>query len=312
MASLWMDIKKDLKWAVLVSAAILGFGFCGDAKAQVTVQPVYIRPSKGNTLSLTVQPSGFTQVLDMSAFSALTVVYGNINYTVENLNQYVRFAFTCPGAIVTWTSASKDSGFYLADTPEAERTTTGSGCNASTPLLITPLPLSPVVRVIGPIREGQGEASGRYPVTIGGMNNTTKKMYPISAVNKGAGPGYALLIDGTVTATSTPAKTNPTLPLVSPVAVAASPGAATQVGFVTSVLSTITLQNMGVWPVACAVGPSDESSLVSTTRYSFMLAAGVAAGDGTGGTFKAEALPTSTYIFCIGSGGASSVATLPQ
>jgi hypothetical protein len=335
------DIKQDFKIALAIVALILGYGFCGDAHAQTT-QPVYTRPSKGAVLPLINASQGTSAVTspvyDWSAFSAVTA-------TVK-FSKADGTACDCPTGAGTctysWTyrvsgSTSKTGPFFILDslslglllqnvaiedgftlapnnisTPYAqfgaEAVSYKDNTNTNVPtacfLNITTTPIPFTFRNIaeGPQSAGAPAATNTASVISGGLD------YVVSS----AGSNLYTVRTARVNTTGVQAvgfgSGNPVLPATTPVAV----NAATLVYTATENQRGVRLQNVGANPALCAAGASAAS--VAAGRYSFALAA--AATVGAGGTFDVQQLDTSNSaangkVYCLGSGGATSIAILP-
>lgn len=352
MTSMWQDMKRDMKWALAIAGLVMGYAFCGDASAQVITQPVYTRPAKGQvivTFNATVSPSTVaTQAYDWTAFSSANVSLKLANATgnrcscpsgTNNCEAAFSFGFK--------TSTSKTGPFgevtgmtlqfpvqYNPSSPATEPavfsggqynigepfvqfngaftsymdTGTGlqvAGCFLS--ITVTPIPFTNRQTVEGPYTTVVASTSSVQPVVMGGFGYDPPG---------GSGQGTFLYVprvnpQGVIAVG--PGSGAPILPATTPITVGASPAAGTLI--YTSVIAqrSVRLQNVGTFPVVCAAGTNAAS--VSTTRYSFVLAAGSVAGDGTGGDYTVEQLPTGNTdgrIYCVGNGGAGSVAILPQ
>lgn len=341
------NIKRDFRLVLVFAALLLGYGFCGDAEAQTT-QPVYTRPSKGSVLTILNDPQASppvtSPVYDWTAFTAVTLT--------SKFSKADGTACDCPTGPGTCTytigvqvngSTSKTGPFFIIysigvgrrlqnivaedgsaetvvniSTPYAQFRTEATSYkdNTNTPvptacyfnLTATPIPFTYRNIVEGTSPAGTPASKNNPPVLSGGQDYIT---------SAAAGSGFYLNNTMRVNAQGVlavgPGSGTPTLPTTSPVPVAASPGAATLIYTSVEAQRGVTLQNVGVWPVVCAAGTNASS--VSVTRYSFVLAAGSTAGDGTGGSYVVEQLPTGTTngrVYCVGNGGAGSVAIMPQ
>lgn len=339
MTTIWNDMKQDLKWLVPVTVALLAFGFCAPADAQTT-QPVYIRPSKGAPISLTLAANTPSVLLDFSAFNAaqVTVTTPGVAavYAVDNLNQYVRFQLqVVPGindSIHTLTSPTKDlNSGGPAQSQNGIFQLNASGL-ASVSIVVTPLPLSPNTGVTGLIASDQqfNRAAALYPVVIGGVsiadpNNKVvlpagaKKLpYPVflstSPLDVRLGNLDSLFIGTqdltvgnravavpTVTAVAAlPANTNIFVPSNSLGGGAVAP----------TWSRTLSVQNVGTTVVLCQASRTGDT--ITTSNYAVSLSAGTANDDGTGGRYTFEGLLPETIVRCGASGGAGRVAMDPR
>jgi hypothetical protein len=335
------EFKKDFLVATLVVATILGYGFCSDADAQTT-QPVYTRPSKGAVLTVLNASQGTSAVtspvFDWSAFTAVTA-------TVK-WSKADGAACDCPTGAGTctysWTyrisgSTSKTGPFFILSsiglniplqnvaaedgftlTPEniatpyaqfrAEAVSYKDNTNTNVPtacflnITITPIPFTYRNASDGIQAAGAPAAANSSPVISGGLD------YVVSS----AGSNLYTVRTARVNTTGVQAvgfgSANPALPATTPVAV----NAATLVYAATENQRGVRLQNVGANPALCAAGASAAS--VAAGRYSFALAAAATAG--AGGTFDVQQLDTSSSsangkVYCLGSGGATSIAILP-
>lgn len=335
------NIKRDFRIAFAIAAIILAYGFCGEANAQTT-QPVYTRPSKGAVLPLINASQGTSAVTspvyDWSAFSAVTA-------TVK-FSKADGTACDCPTGAGTctyaWTyrvsgSTSKTGPFFILDsrglgillqnvanedgftlppdnisTPyaqfSAQAVSYKDNTNTNVPtacflnITTTPIPFTYRTIAEGPQSGGTPFATNAASLISGGMDyvetSTGSRLYTVrtSRVNT---TGVVAVGFGSA---------NPLLPATSPVAV----NAATLVYTATENQRGVRLQNVGANPALCAAGASAAS--VAAGRYSFALAA--AATVGAGGTFDVQQLDTSNSaangkVYCLGSGGATSIAIMP-
>ena len=314
---MFTNIKRDFIFALTISAAILGYGFCGDAQAQTT-QPVYVRPSKGAAITVSVTAGTPSVVLDVTAFEAVQIKAFGDTWNVDNLNQFVRFTYTAGVGvpkictIFTQTSSDKTAGFATVQSENGEHrhNNVEAACPAVASVVVTPLPFSPHAAVSGSV-ENNGYVQTPYPVPVGGISPGSFGGQTVRAVvaettaspaSGGEGPV------GIVTSTSVKrigVRTSAGLPPGSPASVAASPA---QASFVITGSQYYThIQNVGTFPVACAVG----STFPTATNYSFILAAGTAAEDGKGGSKVLDYI-YGQNIYCVGLGGASAVAYMIQ
>ena len=335
------NIKRDFRIAFAIAALMLGYGFCGDAEAQ-TVQPVYTRPSKGAVLTLINASQGTSlvtsPVYDWTAFTAVTA-------TVK-FSKADGTACDCPTGAGTctyaWTyrvsgSTSKTGPFFILSSlglglplqnVAAEDGFTLSPDNISTPyaqfsaqavsykdntntnvptacflnITITPIPFTYRTVSEGPQNAGAPLAANSSSVISGGLDyvetSTGSQLYTVRT-NRVNTTGVLAVGGGSG---------NPLLPATTPVAV----NAATLVYTATENQRGVRLQNVGANPALCAAGK--DAASVAAGRYSFALAA--AATVGAGGTFTVEQLDTSNSaangkVYCLGSGGATSIAIMP-
>jgi len=296
-----------------------------------TTQPVYIRPSKGTPISLTLVANTPSVIFDFSAFNAAQVTVtggggGTPVYSVDNLNQFVRFQLSVsPGVkdkIETLTSPLKDpASFGIVRAQNGSYSLLSSGI-ASATAVITPLPLSPNTGVTGLVEAAQqiDRAAPVYPVLVGGValvdgNNKSAEVaaaqnvvYPfintaspldvLSANLKGL---FVAMQDVSV------GNRNASSPAV--ISVAALAGNTT-VFSPASYLSgktwsrNVSVQNVGTTGVLCRVG----STAVTTSSYSVALAAGTANDDGKGGSYIFKGLLPESTVICGANGGAGRVA----
>jgi hypothetical protein len=335
------NIKRDFRIAFAIAALVLGYGFCGDAEAQ-TVQPVYTRPSKGAVLTLINASQGTalvtSPVYDWTAFTAVTA-------TVK-FSKADGTACDCPTGPGTctfaWTyrvsgSTSKTGPFFILSSlglglplqnVAIEDGFTLSPDNISTPyaqfsaqavsykdntntnvptacflnITITPIPFTYRTVSEGPQSAGTPLAANSSSVISGGLDyvetSTGSRLYTVRT-NRVNTTGVLAVGGGSG---------DPLLPATSPVAV----NAATLVYTATENQRGVRLQNVGANPALCAAG--ENAASVAAGRYSFALAA--AATVGAGGTFTVEQLDTSNSaangkVYCLGSGGATSIAIMP-
>lgn len=339
---------QDLKYSLVFVGLVALLGLCADrAYAQVPVQPTYTRPSKGAPLTLINAAQGapavVSPVYDWTAFTATTVT---LKFAKADGS-----ACDCPTGVGTckysWSfqirgSTAKTGPFFIIEslglsqglqnvasedgfadllfnigTPYVQFTTQAidyldSGKNPVADacymnMTTTPIPFTYRSAVEGSWSGGSLIPKNDAPVMSGGMDYV-----PSPASSSFYTPRSMRVNTEGVLATG-PGSGAPILPATSPISVAASPAAATLIYTAVVAQRGVTLQNVGVWPVACAAGTNASS--VSLTRYSFVLAAGSTAGDGTGGSYTVDQLPTSSgnnTVYCIGKGGAGSVAIMPQ
>lgn len=340
-----MNIKRDFTIVIAFMALILSYAFCTEANAQTT-QPVYTRPSKGavlQTFSGTVSATIVTSpTFDWTAFSAATIsarfanASGNrcscpsgvdnclasftIGYKTSTsktgpfgdvLNSTVPFPLMYnPSAPVT-DPLVNSLGVYNINDPYVQffsaftayvDTGTGlpvTGCFLT--ITITPIPFTSRVVAEGPA-SGGADSGTVSPVLPGGFDyiplGGSGSIYSIHA-NRVNSTGVVAVGHGSG---------NPILPATTPVAV----NAATLVYTASVNQRGVRLQNVGANPALCAAGASAAS--VAAGRYSFALAA--AATVGAGGSFVVEQLDTSNSaangkVYCLGSGGATSIAIMP-
>ncbi len=340
------NVKRDFIFASAIAVAILGYGFCSDADAQ-TVQPVYARPSKGpvlTTFNATVSPSTITSATyDWTAFTSANVSLKLATAAgtrcpcpsgVDNCEAALRFDIktstskTGPFADVDGFTLQTQIGYnpgspanepavlaagqYNIGDPYVQfggaftaYTDTGTGnpvAGCFLTITITPIPFTNRVASEGPYQGVVSSISTVRPLMSGGVDYV-----PLG----GSGQSYTTHVNR-VNATGVLAvgfgSSDPILPATSPVAV----NAATLVYTATPAQRGVRLQNVGANPALCAAGANAAS--VAAGRYSFVLAA--AATVGAGGTFDVHQLDTSNSaangkVYCLGSGGATSIAILP-
>ena len=314
------------------------------AWAQV-VQPQYVRPSKGSVITIdskTQSSAGtiFTSAAyDMTAFTAVTFSAKFASAAAPTQT------CTCPSApcqyqltVGIYESTSKTGPFGGADgtilgpritgaelepvlsTPvtlnvsnpyakfffnivgyfDSTGTPVVAQCTAT--VSVTPIPFTNRVIAAGGERVGGPiPLDVTSPVLVGGST--------FSDPAGGIGDVALMRINALGVAAVGGGRGSPLLPLTSPVPVAASPGAATLVFTADNRQSGVTLQNVGTVPLYCAVGESAGS--LSATRFNFVLGAGLATNDGTGGSKDVEQVPFGQSVYCLGNGGAGSIAYTP-
>lgn len=343
---MYTDIKRDFRIAFAAVVLILAYGFCGDAEAQTT-QPVYTRPSKGAVLPLINASQGTalvtSPVYDWTAFTAATAtvkwskadgtacdcptgagtcIY-EWSYRVSGSTSKTGpfFILSSVGVNIPLQNIANEDGFTLPPeniaTPYAQFSAQALSYkdNTNTPvptacflnITTTPIPFTYRTIAEGPTGAGTPIAANSSSVLTAGLD------YVVSPAGSNLYTVRTMRVNTDGVLAVGPGSGAPILPATSPISVAASPGAATLIYTSVAAQRGVTLQNVGVWPVACAAGT--DSASVSTTRYNFVLAAGSVAGDGTGGSYVVEQLPTGTTngrVYCIGNGGAGSVAIMPQ
>lgn len=325
---IFRSFSTDVLAAFAFVALLFTMGICADAQAQV-VQPVYIRPSKGQALTLpdfTADGFGFVygSVYDWSAFDSIQVyglmnqacVLGAAQWTVDILGSttaggtfnVIKGSFNQTGAKV---AVGTNPAFYaVAGLPpfiklRVSKPGNIAGCTLS--ITIVPYPISLIQRVQGPKAAESPNIvlESDPPVLVGGIGGPAGSASAVPKFFRTDGSGYLYVL-------TAPDPGSPSLPATTPISVAASPAAPTVVfnsGNGQPPLSVV-LQNAGTAPVVCAWGPN--SNLVSLTRYNFALAASTAANDGTGGKFEINNYTSNSLIYCLGNGGASSVAVTPR
>ena len=335
------NVKRDFIFASAIAVAILGYGFCSDADAQ-TVQPVYTRPSKGPVLTVLNASQGTaavtSPVFDWTAFTAVTATVkwskadgtacdcptgaGTCTYSwtyrVSGSTSKTGpfFILSSIGLNIPLQNVAAEDGFTL--TPEnigtpyaqfrAEAVSYKDNTNTNVPtacflnITITPIPFTYRNASEGIQSAGTPSPANSSPVISGGLD------YVVSS----AGSNLYTVRTERVNATGVQAvgfgSGDPLLPATSPVAV----NAAVLVYTATSAQRGVRLQNVGANPALCAAGANAAS--VAAGRYSFALAAAATAG--AGGTFDVQQLDTSNSaangkVYCLGSGGATSIAILP-
>lgn len=335
------NIKRDFIFATALATLLIGYGFCADANAQTT-QPVYTRPSKGAVLTILNASQGTSAVtspvFDWSAFTAATTTLkwskadgtacdcptgpGTCTYSwtyrVSGSTSKTGpfFILTSLGLNLPLQNIAVEDGFTLVpeniSTPYAQFSAQAVSYldNTSTPvptacflnITVTPIPFTYRSASEGVNNAGTPTASNASPVLSGGVDYVPSPASPSS---------YTARLDR-VNATGVVAvgfgSSDPILPATTPVAV----NAATLVYTATTAQRGVRLQNVGANPALCAAGANAAS--VAAGRYSFVLAA--AATVGAGGTFDVHQLDTSNSaangkVYCLGSGGATSIAILP-
>lgn len=290
------------------------------AHAQTT-QPVYVRPSKGAALTITITIGTPSVVIDVTAFEALQLKAFGETWNVDNLNQFARFTYAdvvvgpkhfCK--ITTQTSPDKTTGFLTAQTENGERLydNAESACAATTSLIVTPLPFSPHKFVSGPQASGTVLALNPYPTIVGGVNasgasstvqtvNTetistadgTKNIQGLATSSSVKRISYTTSIGALFNVVATlPAGTNAS-------SLFGSFGDDIQGAYYTHV------QNIGTVPVGCG-----RTFTSDVTSYLFALKAGTADNDGTGGEKVLNYYPKDLY--CFGIGGVGKVVAFVQ
>lgn len=321
-------MRRALSTLVLFGFAILIALAASVAHAQ-TVQPVYIRPSKGQALTLpdfVADGFGYVtgSVYDWSAFDSIQIygvmsqpcVFAAAQWSIDVLGatsatgtfNVIKGSFNQTNAKV---AVGTNPAFYpVSGLPPFIKLRVGrpgniAGCTLS--ITIVPYPLSLIQRVQGPKAAESPNIvlESDPPVLIGGIAGPPGGASAVPRFFRTDGNGYQYVLTN-----ADPG--SPSLPATSPVPVAASPAAPTAVfvsGNAQPPLSVV-LQNAGTSPVVCAWGPN--SNLVSLTRYNFALAASTAANNGTGGRFEVDNYTSNSVIYCLGNGGASSIALTPK
>lgn len=332
--------------------AIVAAFFPVIATAQVITQPVYTRPAKGavlTTFNATVSPTTVTtQAFDWTAFSSanislkLATAAGTRCACPSGVdNCEAAFSFGIKTSTLKTGPFGDAEGFtiqapigYNPGSPATEPAVLGAGqYNLGDPFVqftgaftsyldkgtglqvagcfltitVTPIPFTNRQITEGPYRGFVSSISSVNPLMSGGVDYN-----PLGGSGNGASTNINRVNAQGVVAVGVGTGA-PILPATSPITVAASPGAATLIYTSVSAQRGVKLQNVGTFPVVCAAGTNAAS--VSTTRYSFILAAGSVAGDGTGGDYTVEQLPTGNTdgrVYCVGNGGGSSVAIMPQ
>jgi hypothetical protein len=340
------DIKRDFMITFAIVGVILTFGFCCDAQAQTT-QPVYTRPSKGavlTTFNATVSATVVTSVtFDWTAFSSanVSVKFATASGTrcacpsgVDNCYAAFQLGYktstskTGPFGDIENSSITLPIGynptapatepavfaggqfnigdpyvqFFTAFTDYKDSVTGNPVAGCFLTVAITPIPFTGRLLVEGPYTGIVPSTSQINPVMSGG---------PDYVPPNGGGQGatlYAMRVNATGVVAVGGGSGNPLLPATSPVAV----NAATLVYTATVNQRGVRLQNVGANPALCAAGANASS--VAAGRYSFALAAAATAG--AGGTFDVTQLDTRNSasngkVYCLGSGGATSIAILP-
>lgn len=340
------NIKRDFKIVLAGCIAILAYGFCGDASAQTT-QPVYTRPSKGSVLTVysaaAPQASFATSVtFDWSAFSSADVVFtfatssgGRCSCPSGVDNCIATFDFgvqqstskTGPFGITNRLPyvfpISYDPGstgpfvglfgqvnisapyvqFFGKFTSYIDSGTGNPVAGCVLTATVTPIPFTDRVAAEGPFPGVVPSISQVKPLMSGGVDYVD--------TSGGSGTQYSTQVTR-VNAQGVLAvgggSGNPALPATTPIAV----NAATLVYTATAAQRGVRLQNVGANPALCAAG--DSAASVAAGRYSFALAAAATAG--AGGTFDVQQLDTRNgsangKVYCLGSGGATSIAILP-
>jgi hypothetical protein len=335
------NIKRDFRIAFAVAAIILAYGFCGEAHAQTT-QPVYTRPSKGAVLTILNASQGTpavtSPVFDWSAFSAATATVkwskadgtacdcptgaGTCTYSwtyrVSGSTSKTGpfFILSSLGVNIPLQNIANEDGFTLSpeniSTPyaqfSAQAVSYKDNTNTNVPtacflnITTTPIPFTYRSIVEGPSSAGTPLPANSSSVISGGLD------YVVSP----AGSNLYTVRTSRVNTTGVVAvgfgSANPVLPASTPIAI----NAATLIYTATENQRGVRLQNVGANPALCAAG--ENAASVAAGRYSFALAA--AATVGAGGTFTVEQLDTSNSaangkVYCLGSGGATSIAIMP-
>lgn len=335
------NIKRDFRIAFAIAASILGYGFCSDADAQTT-QPVYTRPSKGSVLTVLNASQGTaavtSPVFDWSAFTAVTTTLkwskadgtacdcptgaGTCTYSwtyrVSGSTSKTGpfFILTSLGLNLPLQNIAVEDGFTLVPeniaTPYAQFTAQAvsykDNTNTNVPtacflnITVTPIPFTYRSASEGVNNAGTPTAANASPVLSGGVD------YVASPASSSSYTARIARVNTTGVVAVGNGSGDPLLPATSPVAV----NAATLVYTATTAQRGVRLQNVGANPALCAAGANAAS--VAAGRYSFALAA--AATVGAGGTFDVQQLDTSNSaangkVYCLGSGGATSIAILP-
>ncbi len=340
------NVKRDFIFATAIVVTILGYGFCSDADAQ-TVQPVYARQSKGpvlTTFNATVSASTITSAtFDWTAFTSAnqSIKFATASGTrcacpsgvdnclaafslgyktstnklgpfgdIDNSAYSVPLGYN-PAAPVTEplviNLGEVNIGdpyvqFFAAFTAYTDTGTGNPVAGCFMTVTITPIPFTNRVAAEGPYQGVIPSISTVRPLMSGGAD-----YIPLG----GSGQTYTTRVNR-VNATGVLAvgfgSSDPILPATSPVAI----NAATLVYTATDNQRGVRLQNVGANPALCAAGA--DAANVAAGRYSFVLAA--AATVGAGGTFDVHQLDTSNSaangkVYCLGSGGATSIAILP-
>lgn len=308
---MWSTFKTDLKWSLAFAAMLFTMGLCLDAHAQTT-QPTYVRPSKGAAIKIFTgaTTSATSPVFDMTAFESVQLELVTIGCSdLETIE--VQGSSSASGSFQTLTSANAlylglltTSIIYNVSnlTAYIKIKLTSGIVPCSVNLTMTPIPFNRTPEVTGP-SPNQATVSNSVlrPVIIGGVLDGTVGGSTVVEVAKTDGSGHFIVA---------PTTTAPILPVAAVVVTAASPAAGTLIYTTSTLVSIVTVQNAGTVPLVCAVGTN--ASAVSSTRYNFALAAGLAANDGKGGSLKIERLASATPIYCLGIGGAGSAAIFPQ
>jgi len=189
MTSLWTDMKRDLKWVLPIAAALLVVGFCAPADAQTT-QPVYIRPSKGQTIEIitnakSTPSTGVTvtsPVLDMTGFGGLAIVATPNLGMPPCFNTTPRWEGSLSKSGPFSSGLIRDAalqGFLLPINVPYVRlvlTIPAGGCDPGVSYSVTPTPFSDLSRVQGSYLANElfsGQTTGTLglrPNLIGGVS----------------------------------------------------------------------------------------------------------------------------------------------
>ena len=281
------DIKRDLIFALLLSGTILAFGFCSPADAQTT-QPQYVRPSKGNNIPIftdwlfdnVAPPPPDSPVFDMTAFNAVQV-------RVEAKN-------AATGADIVFSQCTYLPSIF----------TTGA--------LVKTGPFSTE------FFDQNGQFSN-YPFGNISVTYTINRVSPYVKFSTGIGLSTAIpnAPGGTIckfSASITPLPFQTGYAVVEPrlvgrefdvvtvsnvgagALVFRQPGSGTRIPYVR-------VQNVGTVPLICILDDPNVSAVLSTSHYSFALAAGTADDDGKGGVMEVKNLSSlSGRVICLAVG----------
>lgn len=292
------DIKRDFKIAFAVAAIILGYGFCGDAHAQTT-QPVYVRPSKGANIPLftdylmtgATTPPGLSPVYDMTAFNAVQV-------RVEAKN-------AATGADIVFSQCTRLPAIF----------TTGA------------------LTKTGPFSTEFFDQNGQfvnYPFGNISVTYTVNRVSPYvqfsTSIVANSIPNAAAGTDCKFTASITPLPFQTGVALVEPrlegrefdIVTVSNLGAGAFVyrfnaaaACVGCRVPYVRVQNVGTAPLICIVNDPNVASAVTTSHYSFALAAGTADDDGKGGAIEFKNLSSfSGQVICLAVGAPSRASVL--
>jgi hypothetical protein len=298
--------------AVTVFGIMVALLFAGceisDADAQVSVQPVYVRPSKGGVLTVFTSAPALTttrsDIYDWTGFDGAYFVW-SCTADCTAASSYVEGSATAGGTYTMYPNSYRPflndgnglayANYNVGGFPKYIKFVVSTGGATTVSLSVIPIPYTTAQIGTGPVIEGGTIAAGNgvlgfAPLLIGGRSSGTNIVRMANFTSAGA-----LSVDTSVSAASTTS--------IAPTVVSIDTTATgTTVLAALSTRCSAIIQNIAAVSITCGTGS------VTSGGPGTVLKAATSSTTGDGGSMT---VPNGSSVKCISSAGTVNVGVQP-